>query len=1365
MMIAKSNTLNDLTVDLLQLLNNFGVKVGNTTEVCDVEAILLNPRNRHLYLKGRTNNIYSTIAEFIWVMAGDSKVDPFLSFYLPKAKNYANEVDGELVWSDCFPGDTKISLLNGTEVEIKDLVGLEEFWVYSCTPEGEIVPGRGHSARKVKKIDEVCEITLDNGDVIESTIDHPYMMLDGSYTEAQKLDIGMCLMPLDRKSTIRSKLGDNPYSYADYELILDNKTQSLVLTHRLVGMLLEQGDKRVVHHKDGNTRNNEPGNLEWLTDREHWVLRHGVENLSRINEMRSQGGYYDDTYEFGKMLRDNLKSGNDKMKMAFESNDELGQKLRKVRANNCLSLNSDKEIRVLQIKGGIKNRYLKIVESGMEFNKENYNKFKHRGGPRWESLLSYFSSYEECIRFCSTKNHSVVSKRIIEKSVDVYDITVDEYNNFALTAGVFVHNSYGPRINQYSQIEKIISLFKEDITTRKAVMSIFNPNWDSDFGKNNRGLPVSAPIPCFSGDTKVRTINGMISIQDIQEGDVVFSFNEKTRETELNKVLCSGKTDTVKSYLKITLSDGSEIKCTHDHIMYLSTNWNIKDVYTKRAVELQIGDIPLRNRTWMDTSYYAYKYYYGKYPGIGYCIHHKNLNHLDNSKENLELMTIGEHNSLHRTINNPAKTEAVYDKRVRNSDKYPGITRGDYHRSWSRDMVLKEVYNKFINGEIEIDYDSYMRDASSVGLPGIGQIVGPDWEFNGWKGFKKELCDLYPDVKTILDNRKSTSSKIRSDRAYRSITKIEEIFEEIDVYDIKVENNKNFELECNWVVHNCNDFASFWIRDNKFYMKLFNRSSDLLYGLCLTGDTKISLLNGTEVPIQDLVGLEEFWVYSCTPEGQIVPGRGHSARITKYVDTIYEITLDNGEIVKCTDNHPFMMRDGSYTEAKDLKINDSLMPLYRKSSDQYINTGYEEVLHNDGSGWEFTHRVSAYSYSGIEYKILHHIDLDYKNNYPNNLQWVTPSEHSYIHKFWESAWPGDTRSEFFRQYFKDNPEAKERFRVQERWNSDYDTMLNAVREGNKKRWSDPEESARQSETCKRSIEERERRKREIPGYKETMSNRMSDGACGRRYNSFVEIANKIPDSTRLSIEEFKVEYDKIFYSITPVTNRRCLSLFKREFYDRYINHNHKVSGIRKVMVDNIPVYDVTVDNHNNFALTSGVFVHNSNINIFEFTLLQEIIWSELKQLEQFRELELGYYHHSIMSLHYYDYHQSQINSINTHIDDEISINRTKEISVGSYFQSVTYCKYIHMYMSSLIGGMLPPDEYKRINGNCQLFDYFRVLDMYTRDKLNIEQYSEDDAYLHLSNMSDDFLLCLNCNKYSPNLIIHLSNKILKDRNL
>ncbi|MEK7765860.1 MAG: hypothetical protein AAB368_06445, partial [bacterium] len=52
---------------------------------------------------------------------------------------------------------------------------------------------------------------------------------------------------------------------------------------------------------------------------------------------------------------------------------------------------------------------------------------------------------------------------------------------------------------------------------------------------------------------------------------------------------------------------------------------------------------------------------------------------------------------------------------------------------------------------------------------------------------------------------------------------------------------------------------------------------------CVHGDTRVPLLDGTAPTIRELAETranDSFWVYSCTRDGRIVPGRAHGARRT-----------------------------------------------------------------------------------------------------------------------------------------------------------------------------------------------------------------------------------------------------------------------------------------------------------------------------------------------------------------------------------------------------------------------------------------------------------------------------------------------------
>ena len=100
---------------------------------------------------------------------------------------------------------------------------------------------------------------------------------------------------------------------------------------------------------------------------------------------------------------------------------------------------------------------------------------------------------------------------------------------------------------------------------------------------------------------------------------------------------------------------------------------------------------------------------------------------------------------------------------------------------------------------------------------------------------------------------------------------------------------------------------------------------------CFTGDTKISLLDGTQKSFAELAELpadEVFHVYSVNAEGSIVVGEGRHARITRRDAELVLVTLDNGERVRCTPDHRFLLRSGVYKEAQHLTPQDSLMPGY-----------------------------------------------------------------------------------------------------------------------------------------------------------------------------------------------------------------------------------------------------------------------------------------------------------------------------------------------------------------------------------------------------------------------------------------------------
>lgn len=102
---------------------------------------------------------------------------------------------------------------------------------------------------------------------------------------------------------------------------------------------------------------------------------------------------------------------------------------------------------------------------------------------------------------------------------------------------------------------------------------------------------------------------------------------------------------------------------------------------------------------------------------------------------------------------------------------------------------------------------------------------------------------------------------------------------------------------------------------------------------CFTGDTKVQLPDGRALTFLELVddynSGKTNYVYSMNLDSKkIEPKRILKAWKTLEDQPLVQITLDNGEKIRCTLNHKFMLRNGTYIEAQDLIPGDSLMSLH-----------------------------------------------------------------------------------------------------------------------------------------------------------------------------------------------------------------------------------------------------------------------------------------------------------------------------------------------------------------------------------------------------------------------------------------------------
>src|SRR5262249_42757474 len=170
---------------------------------------------------------------------------------------------------------------------------------------------------------------------------------------------------------------------------------------------------------------------------------------------------------------------------------------------------------------------------------------------------------------------------------------------------------------------------------------------------------------------------------------------------------------------------------------------------------------------------------------------------------------------------------------------------------------------------------------------------------------------------------------------------------------------------------------------------------------CFTGDTLVPLFDGKSYPIRELAESgKEVVIYSCTESGKVVAAKA-IARKTRSQASLVKVILDNGQEIRCTPDHCFMLRDGSYEEAARLSPGASLMPLNKQIDPE----GYIRVQQNYSGRWQRAHWVVARSsllgviprFKGQK-TIIHHKNFDEADNSPENLQFMGDADHSAYHR-------------------------------------------------------------------------------------------------------------------------------------------------------------------------------------------------------------------------------------------------------------------------------------------------------------------------------------------------------------------------------
>ena len=429
----------------------------------------------------------------------------------------------------CFTGDTRVWLADGTkptleELSIKYHNSDEKFWVYSVDNDDNITFGQAHHPRLTRRNAKLVEVVLDNGTVRRCTPDHLWRTRDG-YVQANDLVEGTSITPIYTKE------------YKGYEMYYDLVGKDFKFTHYIGAEISEPGvtySGMVRHHKNCKKKDNRPENLMKMTWKDHQVhhqnqknfatlLKTNPEEYYRIQKkaqkarwskpenhekqakvyarvgrefLNGETGAFRNDPKYEDARRRTLEQG---LKNIEKYRDDPIRKQRAKEAlrnkksekweNNCRKVGSDP---VSRLKGRMTQYNNKLADGLVIFSRpsraipnivKNIKLCSELLGMSVEDVLKRWSNLN--IKDITDKlyyNHKVVEVRVLDYTSDVYCMTVDNYENFAVDcsdginypSAVFVHNckifnkdpeEIKPEERRYSKMASFMILYGGDYHT------------------------------------------------------------------------------------------------------------------------------------------------------------------------------------------------------------------------------------------------------------------------------------------------------------------------------------------------------------------------------------------------------------------------------------------------------------------------------------------------------------------------------------------------------------------------------------------------------------------------------------------------------------------------------------------------------------------------------------------------------------------------------------------------------------------------------------------------------------------------------------------------------------------------------------
>jgi len=409
----------------------------------------------------------------------------------------------------CLEGNTRIMCLEGifTISELCDKYkNNETFEIWAWDNEkNKYTIGQAHNPRKTGT-KEVIKVWFDNGNFLECTPEHRILMIDGTYKEAQQLNNLDAVMPFEfqKREYLRIRKPNGKYKSAHryiFEDVFERQINSIN-----------------VHHKNHRKYDNRTDNLELLNALDHARL-HGKSTITTEKISKSCRQHWNDlnddekkerisgftrwqsSLEGKKFMSDHASFLNkerwkndllyvskmtqifsnharslwenedwalwkrnhhsETLKLKFANDPSYKDRIKHIRSENGRFEKSvTNEMVLLE---GLNYKTLKEFADGFNFDTKTFKHYNGKVQFLQRRLRSCgFKSWEDYKTNYKYSNHKVEHIEWTGKICDVYDLTVDHFENFCLESGIIVSNSsldiYADEMTTSSPIQKLLTI-------------------------------------------------------------------------------------------------------------------------------------------------------------------------------------------------------------------------------------------------------------------------------------------------------------------------------------------------------------------------------------------------------------------------------------------------------------------------------------------------------------------------------------------------------------------------------------------------------------------------------------------------------------------------------------------------------------------------------------------------------------------------------------------------------------------------------------------------------------------------------------------------------------------------------------------